>query len=90
MTADRDPRTEEGSMFRKEGSRIVAALALALLLVGPVAPAHAAGRPATATHHWPGLANLWTWMRAALPWGPVVQTACDKGSSIDPDGGCHT
>jgi len=78
-------------MLRKEGPRIVAVLAVAMMLIASAAPAGAARGPAAGHERlWPSLASLWTWVRAVVfPWDSVG-TACDKGSSIDPNGGCHT
>ena len=78
-------------MLRKEGPRLVAVLALAMMLIASAAPAGAARGPAAGHERlWPSLASLWTWVRATLPWVPgATQTACDAGSSIDPNGGCR-
>jgi hypothetical protein len=70
------------------------AFAVVLLLAGGVAPVYAAGsarpvngKPGLAA----GVAALWAWIGTALSAGPLAQTAaCDKGSYIDPDGGCRT
>jgi hypothetical protein len=78
-------------------TRIVATLALAVALAGPVVPAHAAGREREAGWRWPGLAAVWAWFvdcgihidpdgRCAVV--PMTQTACDRGIMIDPNGGC--
>jgi hypothetical protein len=64
-------------------------LAVALALAaGPVAPAHAAG-PGGAPSSWPGLHSLWSWLAAVVTHQPVLQSACDRGSQIDPNGGCR-
>jgi len=79
-------------MLRNHGFRCVVALAVALLLAGPVASVHAAGagRPVTGgLGISSGVAGLWAWFKTALSVGAVFQTACDKGISIDPDGGCR-
>ncbi|HEY2740235.1 MAG TPA: hypothetical protein VGK45_17630, partial [Thermoanaerobaculia bacterium] len=70
----------------------VVAFAVVLLLAGPVASVHAAGfgQPVTGgIGISSGVAGLWEWIKTAFSAGAVVQTACDKGSSIDPDGGCR-
>ena len=56
-------------------ARIVAAVALAVTLAGPVIPAHAVGREAEAGWRWPSLAAVWAWF-------------VDCGIMIDPDGRC--
>jgi len=79
-------------MLRNHGFRCVVAFAVVLLLAGPVAPVHAAGfgRPAAGEIGISsGVAGLWAWIKTVLSVGPVVQTACDKGGYIDPDGGCR-
>jgi hypothetical protein len=64
-------------------------LAVALALAaGPVAPAQAAG-PGGAPSSWPGLHSLWSWLAAVVTHQPVLQSACDWGSQIDPNGGCR-
>jgi hypothetical protein len=78
-------------------TRIVAALALAVALAGPGAPAQAAGPADQASWKWPNLAAVWAWFvdcgihidpngRCAVT--ATVQTTCDRGIHIDPDGGC--
>jgi hypothetical protein len=78
-------------------TRIVAALALAVALAGPGAPAQAAGPATQAGWRWPSLAAVWAWIvdcgimidpngRCAA--AATVQTDCDRGIHIDPDGRC--
>jgi hypothetical protein len=78
-------------MLRNHGFRWVAALAVVLLLAGPAASVHAAGfgRPVTGgIGIWNDVGGLWSWIKAAVL-GGAAQTACDKGSYIDPNGGCR-
>jgi hypothetical protein len=75
-------------------ARIVAVVALAVALAGPVVPAHAAGRESEAGWRWPGLAAVWAWF---VDCGIMIDpdgrcaastTQLDCGSHIDPDGRC--
>jgi len=76
-------------MLRNHGLRCAAVAAVALVLAGPVAPAHAAGRTLTGgSSIQAGVAALWDWAKTIFSPGPVAQLACDKGSLIDPNGGC--
>lgn len=77
-------------MLRNHGLRCAAVVAVALVLAGPVAPAHAAGRTATGSSLKAGAAALWAWVKTTLSLGPAAQMACDKGGYIDPNGGCRT
>jgi hypothetical protein len=75
-------------------ARIVAVVALAVALAGPVVPAHAAGRETEAGWRWPGLAAVWAWFVDCGimidPDGRCAASAAqlDCGSHIDPNGGC--
>jgi len=69
-------------MIRRERLRLVAALVLVIALAAPVTPAQAADGG------WPG--RIWSWLAAVLPWQPPVQTTCDWGPMIDPNGGCRS
>jgi len=76
-------------MVRKKGLGRAAALVVLLALVGPVAAANAAGTGAGQGTEggWLSLDGLWSWIKVLLP--PVAETtSCEKGSSIDPNGGC--
>ena len=75
-------------------TRIVAALALAVALAGPGAPAHA-GPAAQEGWRWPRLAAVWAWFVDCGihidPDGRCIVAATmqlDCGSHIDPDGRC--
>lgn len=71
-------------MMRRRSLWLAAALAVAVVLAGPAAPAHAAPRSPFR------LGRLWGWLATVLPWAPRVQAAaCDWGSHIDPNGGCR-
>jgi len=69
-------------MMRRKRLWLATALAVAVGLAGPVAPAHAA--PGSS----PGLDRLWGLLATVLPWAPQA-AACDWGASIDPNGGCR-
>jgi len=75
-------------------TRIVAALALAVVLAASAAPAHAAGPAAQASWRWPSLAAVWTWfVDCGIMIDPDGRCAAaavqvDCGSHIDPDGRC--
>jgi hypothetical protein len=79
-------------MLRQQGIRLVAALALAVALAGPVAGAQAAGPVAPGRTAEEGLAGLWIrawdWLGGALPWLSITAATCDRSSSIDPNGQC--
>lgn len=70
--------------MRRETFRFVAALALAVALAGPVAPARAAGGDSRGGSPW-SWAGLWSWLTTA-----ATASGCDRGSQIDPNGGCVT
>lgn len=78
----------------QRGRAIVAAVALAVALAGPVVPAHAAGRETEAGWRWPGLAAVWAWfVDCGIMIDPngrcaAATTQLDCGSHIDPNGGC--
>ena len=71
--------------MRRGTLRLVAALALAAALIGPVAPARAAGSNGRGGPVW-SWAGLWSWLAAAVTHQPTLQADC--GSQIDPDGRC--
>jgi len=70
--------------MRRGTLRLAVVLALA---AGSVAPAQAGGSRG-APSSWPGLHNLWSWLVAVIAHQPALQSTCDRGSQIDPDGGC--
>jgi len=63
------------------------ALALAAALAGPMAPAWAAGSDGRGVPVW-SWAGLWSWLTAAVAHQPALQADCDRGSHMDPNGGC--
>lgn len=72
-------------MLRKKGLSRAAALVVLLALAGPMTAANAAGFGAG--QGWLSFDGLWTWIKVLLP--PVAETTnCEKGISIDPNGGC--
>jgi hypothetical protein len=77
---------EEADM-RRGILRLVVALALVAVLLGPVAPAQAAGSYRSGGILW-SWASLWSWITAAVSPLPALQADC--GSHMDPNGGCVT
>lgn len=69
-------------MIRRERLWQVAVVALVVLLAGPVGPAQAAEKERS------GLAQVWSWLAAVLPW-EVTSVHADQCSMIDPDGRCR-
>jgi hypothetical protein len=56
------------------------------LAVSSAAPARAAGSGGNDTlSSWSG---LWSWLVAVVSHQPALQTDCDRGSHMDPNGGC--
>jgi len=75
-------------MLRNPGFRAMAALAVVLLLAGPAVAGAASQKAPVARGNAisAGVAGLWAWIKAALPFGAVAQLSCDRGLSIDPNG----
>jgi hypothetical protein len=60
----------------------VAVVALVVVLAGPVRQAQAAEKERT------GLAQVWSWLAAVLPWEMTAAKA-DQCMMIDPNGRCR-
>jgi len=59
------------------------------LAVSSAAPARAAGSEGSGVlSSWPSLHGLWSWLVAVVSHQPALQTDCDRGIHIDPNGGC--
>jgi hypothetical protein len=74
--------------MRRGTLRLVVALALVAVLLGPVATAQAAGSNRSGGGMVWSWAGLWSWLTAAVSPLPALQADC--GSHIDPDGRCAT
>jgi len=73
-------------MLRNPGFRVMAALAVVLLLAGPAVAGAASPQVVRGNAISAGVAGLWAWIKAALPFGAVAQLSGERGASIDPDG----
>jgi hypothetical protein len=69
-------------MIRRDRLWQVAVVALVMVLAGPVRQAQAAEK------EWTGLAQVWSWLAAVLPWETAGAHA-DQCMMIDPEGRCR-
>lgn len=69
-------------MIRRERLWQAAVVALVVLLAGPVRQAQAAEKEGA------GLAQVWSWLAAVLPW-EMTAVHTDQCSMIDPEGRCR-